>query len=187
MTPSRTVANTPEHLPESLVDDPPASNATVKSRALRDNTSLFPLLKQVSRSFYLTLRVLPSQVRSQIGLAYLLARATDTVADTRIVPVESRLATLSALRVRILGQTGEPLSFSPFLENTADSAALPAERLLLQRIEEFLACLRTVSDADRQLIRAVLSTIISGQELDLRRFGHTEPNQIVALANEQEL
>ena len=32
------------------------------------------LLKNVSRSFYLTLRVLPGKIRTQIGLAYLLAR-----------------------------------------------------------------------------------------------------------------
>jgi len=32
------------------------------------------LLKATSRSFYLTLRVLPAAVRPQIGLAYLLAR-----------------------------------------------------------------------------------------------------------------
>src|SRR5205085_5422659 len=31
------------------------------------------------------------------------------------------------------------------------------------------------------------STIISGQELDLRRFGHAAPNHILALASEQEL
>jgi len=43
------------------------------------------LLKATSRSFYLTLRVLPAAVRSQIGLAYLLARTTDTIADTELV------------------------------------------------------------------------------------------------------
>ena len=41
------------------------------------NQTLPPdLLKGVSRSFYLTLRFLPSGVRPQIGLAYLLARMT---------------------------------------------------------------------------------------------------------------
>ena len=46
---------------------------------------LTSLLKEVSRSFYLTMRVLPSAIRPQIGLAYLLARTTDTIADTEIV------------------------------------------------------------------------------------------------------
>ncbi len=41
----------------------------------------WPLLKRVSRSFYLTLRLLPEAVRDSIALAYLLARLTDTKAD----------------------------------------------------------------------------------------------------------
>lgn len=41
----------------------------------------WPLLKRVSRSFYLTLRVLPSPVRESIALAYLVARLSDTLAD----------------------------------------------------------------------------------------------------------
>ena len=49
------------------------------------------LLKATSRSFYLTLRVLPLNIRSQIGLAYLLARTTDTIADTGVLPPEQRL------------------------------------------------------------------------------------------------
>ena len=48
------------------------------------------LLKATSRSFYLTLRVLPARVRPQIGLAYLLARTTDTIADTEIIPPAQR-------------------------------------------------------------------------------------------------
>ncbi len=39
------------------------------------------LLKRVSRSFYITLRLLPEQVRETIALAYLLARISDTEAD----------------------------------------------------------------------------------------------------------
>lgn len=39
------------------------------------------LLKKVSRSFYLTLRLLPAPVQETISLAYLLARLSDTEAD----------------------------------------------------------------------------------------------------------
>ena len=39
------------------------------------------LLERVARSFILTLRFLPSQVREPIALAYLLARLSDTEAD----------------------------------------------------------------------------------------------------------
>ena len=56
------------------------------------------LLKQVSRSFYLTLAVLPPSLREPVGLAYLLARAADTIADTRIVPRAERLHYLDVFR-----------------------------------------------------------------------------------------
>jgi len=59
---------------------------------------LGPLLRQVSRSFYLSLAVLPRSLREPIGLAYLLARAADTVADTRLIPRDDRLGHLETLR-----------------------------------------------------------------------------------------
>src|SRR5579871_5825965 len=79
--------------------------------AQAQNELLTDLLKAVSRSFYLTIRVLPKSIRPQIGLGYLLARTTDTVADTEIVPVEQRLKLLQALRERILGTNSTPVDF----------------------------------------------------------------------------
>jgi farnesyl-diphosphate farnesyltransferase len=128
--------------------------------------SLAALLKATSRSFYLTLRVLPAAVRPQIGLAYLLARTTDTIADTEILPVDKRLAALQKLRERIIGQSSAPLNFG----DLAKEQVLPAEKLLLEKVEDALAAVKDFSDADRQLIRDVLTTITSGQELDLHRF-----------------
>jgi farnesyl-diphosphate farnesyltransferase len=129
--------------------------------------NLQELLKQTSRSFYLTLRVLPAAVRPQIGLAYLLARTTDTIADTEILPVAQRLEALDKLRSRILGQSSTPLHFGEL----AKQQGSPAERVLLEKVEEAVALLSTLSPADLKLVREVLTTITSGQELDLRRFG----------------
>src|SRR5215471_18030766 len=124
------------------------------------------LLKEVSRSWYLSLSVLPRSVRPQIGLAYLLARTTDTIADTEIVPLEERLAALAALRARILGSSYAPLNFGEL----ARHQGLPAERVLLERAEESLQLLRALSAEDVALVRQVIDTITSGQELDLQRF-----------------
>jgi farnesyl-diphosphate farnesyltransferase len=132
------------------------------------NAPLCELLKQTSRSFYLTLRVLPAAVRPQIGLAYLLARTTDTIADTELVPLEQRLDALQKLRERILGTISAPLNFGEM----ARQQASPAERALLENVEAGLAALRELSSTDAQLIRQVLDTITSGQELDLRRFAN---------------
>jgi len=141
------------------------------------------LLKATSRSFYLTLRVLPGVVRPQIGLAYLLARTTDTIADTEILPVEQRLTALRMLADRIAGTTSAPLNFSEL----ARSQGLPAERVLLEKVEASLRLLAELTPADLALVRTVLQVITSGQELDLRRFAGADGNGIIALAEDAEL
>jgi farnesyl-diphosphate farnesyltransferase len=147
------------------------------------NELLTDLLRDVSRSFYLTLRVLPRGIRPQIGLAYLLARATDTIADTHIVPVSDRLATLQRVRERILGRNPAPLDLSEFARHQGS----PAEWMLLERVEEALGVLDTFSPEDQQRIREVLAVITSGQELDLDRFGGASAGAIVSLDTDKEL
>src|SRR2546423_10110537 len=116
-------------------------------------------LKDVSRSFYLTLRVLPGSIRPQIGLAYLLARATDTIADTELVAVETRLQVLRRLRERILGQAttllnldalvaAESVGGGPAIRSSNGPSA--AERTLVTRIEEILLLLNGVSSTDQE-------------------------------------
>jgi farnesyl-diphosphate farnesyltransferase len=72
----------------------PASNAFFARLAptlLRARSIDWPLLKRVSRSFYLTLRLLPAQVRESIALAYLLARLSDTLVDGATTDGERQL------------------------------------------------------------------------------------------------
>src|SRR5271169_7084354 len=106
------------------------------------------LLKDVSRSFYLTLRVLPGKVRAPIGLAYLLARTTDTIADTELVAIEQRLEALRQLRDRIQGGHATPLDFGALAQRQGSVA----ERVLLEKCEASLALLNGLPPADRQLV-----------------------------------
>jgi farnesyl-diphosphate farnesyltransferase len=141
------------------------------------------LLKDVSRSFYLTLRVLPGKIRSPIGLAYLLARTTDTITDTELVAPEQRLEALQALRERIQGRRDAPLDFGALARQQGSRA----EAVLLERCEASLALLRELPSADAQRVREVLNTITSGQELDLRRFAGASARSLVALRTDEEL
>ena len=147
---------------------------------------LHQLLKETSRSFYLTVRVLPAPVRSSIGIAYLLARATDTVADTELVPVDERLATLNALRQRILGITHAPLDCTAYVGSPSPSAS-PGERRLLERLEAAFQVFEQFPSQEKTLIRQVLDTITGGQELDLHRFGLPVVGAIASLNSPEEL
>ena len=147
------------------------------------NQLLGALLKDVSRSFYLTLRILPAKIRPQIGLAYLLARTTDTIADTGLIAPEKRLQALKRLKERILGLDEAPLDFTELAQHQGSAA----ERILLEKCESTLGLLQTLSPEDCKLVRDVLGTITSGQELDLQRFGDASVNRLVSLRTAAEL
>src|SRR5690242_13364728 len=95
------------------------------------------ILRSVSRSFYLSIRFLPSQLREPVALAYLLARTTDTVADTAGIPGNVRVEALKMLSDGIQGQAPRALvgdqlvSFAPLQENAA-------ERRLLDSLPDYL-------------------------------------------------
>ena len=164
--------------PTALQHTANVDRGTLEPRAL-----LSSLLREVSRSFYRTLRILPSGVRPQISLAYLLARTSDTIADTELVPLERRIQTLSELRNRILGLSPQPVE----LGELARHQGAPAERVLLENCEPALGLLRSLSPGDLGRLRDVLAIIISGQELDLRRFAAASSEHVVALSTEAEL
>jgi len=118
------------------------------------------VLKGVSRSFYLTLRLLPEPVREPIALAYLLARATDTIADVGTLPVEVRVSALEAM-------LGEKWS-CVHAETIAAACDGEADRRLIEGLATALEELSVSPDAD--LIRRVWRTIGEGQLFDLVRF-----------------
>jgi len=140
------------------------------------------LLRATARSFYLTLRILPRTVRPQIALAYLLARTSDTIADTEAVPVEQRLDALREFHAAILAATAPPA-----LNGSTSEQASAAERNLLANQPRALTALHALSPDDQKLVRDVLAVIISGQQLDLERFAAAGPDQIVALRTSAEL
>ena len=143
---------------------------------------LGPVLRDVSRSFYLTLRVLPREVRPQIALAYLLARTADTIADTELVPPVDRVEKLRQFRERVRYEDALPVEFDELLDQQDN----PAERVLLERCHESLELLNDLSPTDRGQVLFVLETITRGQELDLRRFGDGSKLQTLQTSRELE-
>ncbi len=143
---------------------------------------LTDLLQAVSRSFYLTLRILPAPVRRPLSIAYLLARTSDTIADTELIPPDTREASLHQLAQAIQGRHS-PGDCTPYLPHQTQTK----ERVLLKRIRESVALLETVDNDDRRFIRDVLQIIISGQSLDLKRFQNAAAGNLICLKSDAEL
>jgi farnesyl-diphosphate farnesyltransferase len=140
-----------------------------------------PLLASVSRSFYLTIRILPKTLRAPIGLAYLLARASDTIADSADAPADVRLRHLAAFDAMIREASCDGLAD---LQGEI-SPAHAGERELIAKLDRCLTWLDSLATADRVEIAAVMAKIIRGQTLDLERFAAGD--RIVALPSAAEL
>jgi farnesyl-diphosphate farnesyltransferase len=143
------------------------------------------LLKSVSRSFYLSLTVLPSAVRPAIGLAYLLARAADTIADTRLIDRHLRITHLLALRAEL--DVAAPGRLDAIVAVTRGVQSLDAERTLLERLPDCLAAYRALLADDRRRVRGVLETIIEGMTEDLSRFPGEDEGGLAALETRADL
>jgi farnesyl-diphosphate farnesyltransferase len=150
----------------------------------RSDDLLGDVLKRVSRSFYLSLAILPAELRQPIGLAYLLARATDTVADTRLVPRPDRIAHLAILR---RAYAGEPVDVGAVARACAPHQTHEAERRLLERVGEAVTRVGALREDDRSHVRDVLDTITSGQLFDLTRFPGDDASGLAALETTDEL
>ena len=128
------------------------------------------LLKDVSRSFYVSMRVLPKPMRDPISLGYLLARASDTLADTESLHAELRMEMLLGMR-EILegGERGRWLK-------RVKSEVIPqqthrGEQVLLRHIDEVFQSFDSLeSNEHRQSIFDVMNHILHGQTLDIERF-----------------
>lgn len=169
--------------------DPPTREkgfSVVAARGRRDtigpvDPALRRLLKKTSRSIYLSLRVLPAPVRDAMGAGYLFCRAADTIADTRLVAIERRLATLEAYRAAFDG--GGPVA----LTDLAARQVSEAEGELLERLPETLELWRRFPEGERALLRRVLFGVTDGMRMDLARFPAESAEGLRALPDAAEL
>lgn len=129
------------------------------SATILDTRAFDVLVRRCARSFQLSLRVLPASVRPTLSLAYMLARASDTIADASSAPDFQRLALLRAL----------PDSFP---EKCPDLGLSGAERDLLAVFPQLLAAIPALPDSGE--ILGVWRTILGAQIFDIERFPAAE-------------
>ena len=146
-----------------------------------DDRELMELLKGVSRSFVLTIRALPKGLRKPVGLAYLLARTSDTMADTATAPVDARVECLRGFAGNLAREGGQE-GFGRLREIKPENEA---EQYLLGNLERVTGALEGLPDDDRKEIVALMRKITRGQEMDLLRF--PDSGKVRALETAEEL
>ena len=154
---------------------PLAIDSSQKETLLRD------LLKQVSRLFYTTLVVVPANVRDQVGLAYLFARAADTIADTELIDRPRRLGFLDRLREQFISEHPDWEQIRSIQQAVGSVQHDSAERILLERLDECFQLFQACSLDDQHRIRRVIVTLTQGMEMDLNTFPGAGPGELTAL------
>ena len=129
------------------------------------------LLRGVSRSFYLTIKMLPESLRAPISLGYLLARTLDTIADAaKAAPTDVRLDHLRAFAEAVKYGL-DPEAMNALRREITSKLTPGEEKTLLEHAPRILAWLEAINIPDRWEIRRVIFRIAHGQALDLIRFG----------------
>lgn len=146
-----------------------------KHELLRD------LLKHVSRLFYTTLVIVPANVRDQVGLAYLFARAADTIADTELIDRSRRLGFLNRLREQFIAEQIDWAQIGAIQQAVAPIQQHSAERLLLERLDQCFLLFLDCSHDDRRRIQRVMTTLTRGMEIDLSVFPGASGADLTAL------
>ncbi len=136
------------------------------------------VLKGVSRSFYISIRLLPRLMREPVSVAYLLARASDTIADTEKVPMELRKACLQKFYDALKNEVARDELLEMISSKFVNYQTNKKEEMLLRRLEDVFGWYDTVREWAWDAINVVLKPIVEGQQWDVDYFGEDGPKQI---------
>jgi len=140
--------------------------------------SIDDLLYKTSRTFALTIPLLPEPMRREVGIAYLLFRVADTLEDATEWPSEKQVAELNRFR-ELLGDAAvdhaeqlaadwvspPPLQHAGYLE-------------LLSQLPGVIGVFRELPDPARNLIRAHTQRTIDRMSSFVERRAGSEPLQL---------
>jgi len=142
-------------------------------------------LESVSRTFFLSIKGLPVEMRDPVALGYLVARATDTIADATRAPIDLRLELLRAFS-KMFKEGWEPIAGKRLARELGEGLK-PGEKLLLEKAGELIGWYDQMPEFEQLELLRVWSRISHAQELDLTRFGNPANGGVVSLATTRDL
>lgn len=145
------------------------------------------ILRGTSRSFYLTLKVVPRALRVQLGTAYLFCRAADTIADTRLLPPTERVEHLATYRALFEADAPSCDDMASLVESVGGPLDNPQEQQLLQRLGACFEVYRAFDAGDRELVRRLVTTLTQGMDIDLCHFPSEESGDVGDLEDDAAL
>ena len=130
---------------------------------------------------------MPADVRDQVSLAYLFARAADTIADTELIDRPRRFDYLNQLRMQFVSDQISWTQVRDLQQAIGPLQQDSAERQLLGRLEDCFKVLQSFSPDDRRRVQRLMTTLMQGMEMDLIVFPGTSADGLAALKTVSDL
>lgn len=125
--------------------------------------------------------MVPEDVRDQVSLSYLFARAADTIADTELIDRPRRLDYLSQLKAQFVSDQVAWAQVQDIQQAVGPLQHDTAERVLLERLDDCFRLFLSFSPDDRSRIQRLMTTLTQGMEMDLTVFPGKSAEELVAL------
>ena len=109
-------------------------------------------------------------MRTQVGLAYLFARAADTIADTHRIDVTRRQHCLDLFREQFHTSDSSHHALEDIHAALDADQPVEADIMLLTKLNDCFALFHTLPTADQDRIRHLMRTLINGMDMDLNVF-----------------
>ena len=143
------------------------------------------LLKHTSRSLYLSVKILPPSIRPAFGIAYLLCRYADTIADTALLPAPRRLYWVEKFPQLVREKNAtEQATLARELSGTSDN---PYEAALITHLADCLTALEKIDPALKPHIYNVVTAVCEGMKIDLTTFPNEPTSAPIAFNTPSEL
>ena len=117
-------------------------------------------------------------MREPVSVGYLLARASDTIADTESVPAEVRNECLSLFYKALKDEDAREQLSNLLAEKFIESQENKKEQVLLKNLEDVFGWYDSVRDYAWNAIADVLHPIVAGQSWDVHYFGIEKNKQM---------
>lgn len=143
------------------------------------------LLKNTSRSLYLSVQVLPKRIQPAFGIAYLLCRYADTIADTEILPSQRRYYWVDRFAQIVRQQ--DPAEEKQLISEISGKSENPYEEALVKHLPPCLNAFNQLEDLYKSFILEVVQSVCEGMKIDLSYFSDMLPDTPKAFATDEDL
>ncbi len=143
------------------------------------------LLKNTSRSLYLSAQALPGAMRPAFSVAYLLCRYADTIADTHLLPATRRLYWIE--RFPQIIHTQNPQEAEQLAREITGGSENPYEEQLIKHLIPCLNLFNQIPPDQQPIIAEVVQAVCEGMRMDLQTFPTQSAAVPVALKTPEEL